>query len=182
MVITYSKKLQPLIDYLESVKGRPALDELKATLESIQVDAEDISDFVHYNERGYRRNRVFESDDVELLCLCWKSGQRSPIHDHAQSICGVKIIEGIATETTYETTPSGYIKPVRSRDYTVDFVMASQDADTHQIANLQGVETHLVTLHIYAPPLRKMKTYSIDSKKTDVYEPVNEDHTNGSGI
>lgn len=182
MSITYPEKLLPLIDYLSSLSGRPDVEELKAQMESVDISSEDMGSFVCYNERGYRRNMVFESDEVELLCLCWKSGQRSPIHDHAHSVCGVKIIEGVGTETVYERTPSGYIKPVRSLDYPCGFVMASQDADTHQVANLQDLSNNLVTLHIYSPPLRSMKTYSIDSKKIDIYEPVNEGHMDGCGI
>lgn len=182
MTMTYPEKLRPLIAYLELLNGRPNVNELKSQLEAIRVSAEEMSEFVHFNETRYRRNKVFESEDVELLCLCWKSGQRSPIHDHAHSICGVKIIEGVATETIYEKNPSGYIKPTASQDYSRGCVMASQDEDTHQVANLQEMEIDLITLHIYSPPLRRMKTYSIDSKKTNIYEPVNEDHANGSGI
>jgi len=125
---------------------------------------------------------IFENEAVELLCLCWKSGQRSPIHDHASSVCGIKIIEGTGTETAYKLTPSGYIKAIASRDYGCGQVLVSEDADTHQVANLQSLEEDLVTLHIYSPPLRSMKTYSIESKKTRIYEPVNEGHIDGCGI
>lgn len=182
MTAVYPPQLQPLIEYLESLTGRPDASDLKLELEKINVSGEQMGNFVCFNERGYRRNKVFESDAVELLCLCWKSGQRSPIHDHAASVCGVKIIQGTGTETLYEKTPSGYIKPIQSVDYATGFVMASEDEDTHQVANLQELHDDLVTLHVYSPPLRSMKTYSIDSKKTDVYVPVNEGHMDGCGI
>lgn len=158
------------------------MDELRAHLLEANVNAQDMGDFVRFNDTGYRRNMVFENDAVELLCLCWKSGQRSPIHDHASSICGVKVIEGIGTETVYEMTPSGYIKAVSSNDYATGLVLVSEDSDTHQVANLQSTQQDLVTLHVYSPPLRKMKTHSIDSRKTQVYEPVNEGHVDGCGI
>ena len=182
MTVTYPEQLQPLIDYLASLSGRPDVGGLRAHMESADVTAGDMTDFVKFNERGYRRNMVFENDVVELLCLCWKSGQRSPIHDHAQSVCGVKVIEGVGTETIYEMTPSGYIKAVSSNDYANGRVLVSEDADTHQVANLQSEDQDLVTLHIYSPPLRSMKTWSIDSQKTRIYEPVNEGHIDGCGI
>lgn len=182
MSATYPEKLKPLIDYLQSLSGRPDPDELKSQLKCVTVSAEEMGSFVCFNPKGYRRNMVFESDAVELLCLCWRSGQRSPIHDHARSLCGVKIIDGVGTETVYEKTPSGYIKPTHSFDYPSGYVMVSQDDDTHQVANLQAVGEDLVTFHVYSPPLRSMKTYSIDSKKTDVYEPINEGHMDGCGI
>ena len=182
MTITYPEQLQGLIDYLASLSGRPDMEELRSHMESADVTLEDMCDFVKFNDHGYRRNKVFESDVVELLCLCWKSGQRSPIHDHAQSICGVKVIGGVGTETVYEMTPSGYIKAIHSEDYPCDCVLVSEDRDTHQIANLQSQDQDLVTLHIYSPPLRSMKTWSIDSRKTRIYEPVNEGHIDGCGI
>ncbi len=182
MESAYPLHLQPLIDYLKSLNGRPDTPSLHQKLEETQITVEQLGSYVCFNSQGYRRNTVFESDAVELLCLCWKSGQRSPIHDHAHSVCGVKVIAGTATETTYEMTPSGYIKPIQSADYSENFVMASQDSDTHQVANLQDLDSELVTLHIYSPPLRKMRTFSIDSPKTNVYIPVNEGHVDGCGI
>ncbi|MBK1830037.1 cysteine dioxygenase family protein [Verrucomicrobiaceae bacterium R5-34] len=182
MTVTFPEKLQPLIDYLAQVKHRPDMEVLRQHMLEADVTAEDMGEFVQYNASGYRRNMVFESDAVELLCLCWKSGQRSPIHDHASSVCGVKIIEGTGTETVFERTPSGYIKAVSSEDYSYGQVLVSEDADIHQVANLQSTDQDLVTLHIYSPPLRSMKTWMIDSPKTKIYEPINEGHIDGCGI
>ncbi len=182
MTTTYPEKLEEFIEYLASLKSRPELSELRERMLNISVNVEDMADFVHFNEGSYRRNRVFENDAVELLCLCWKSGQRSPIHDHANSACGVMILDGVGTETVFEKTPSGYIKAMGSTDYEERLVMVSEDSDTHQISNLQAEGQQLVTLHIYSPPLRSMKTYSIDSRKTEVYTPVNEVLIDGSGI
>jgi len=160
---------------------RPTLDELVEKLSAFEITAEELGENVKFHKDHYRRNLMFENKHVQLLCLCWKSGQRSPIHDHANSICGVKVITGVATETVFEMTPSGYMKPVS----TVDFekgVVGSQDDDTHQLANLQHVDQDLVTLHCYSPPLKRMQTFAPDSKLAQVYEPVNEMYMDGSGI
>ena len=182
MIATYPEKLEKFIEYLAPLTSRPSVDDLRDQMLKFHVSAVEIEGFVHFNKSGYRRNMVFENETVELLCLCWKSGQRSPIHNHASSIGGVKIVEGVGTETVFETTPSGYIKAVSSNDYERGLVMVSEDADTHQIANLQSEGKDLVTLHIYSPPLRSMRTYSIDSRKTETYAPVNEGHIDESEI
>ena len=179
--VNYPEKLVPFIEYMDGLTERPELDELVKRMRSFDVTVEELGEYVQFHGNHYRRNMVFENEHVQLLCLCWKSGQRSPIHDHAESICGVKVITGVASETVYEMTPSGFIKPVSTVDYGVG-VIGSQDEDTHQVANLQRKEDDLVTLHCYAPPLKKMKTFSIDSKFAQVYEPVNEWHMGGSGI
>lgn len=174
-------KMAPFMEYLEGLTARPSLDELVQKMEEFDISTEDLGEHVQFHSNHYRRNLMFENEHVQLLCLCWKSGHRSPIHDHAASICGVKIITGVASETIYEMTPSGYIKPVSTVDFGVG-VIGSSDSDTHQVSNLQGPENDLVTLHVYAPPLKKIKTFSIDSKYAQVYEPVNEWHMDGSGI
>ena len=158
----YSQKLQPFIDYLADLNGRPNIDDLGKQMRAMEIGMEDVADFAHFSDSGYRRNVVFQNDVVQLLCLCWKSGQRSPIHDHADSICGVKVMEGIATETVFEHTPSGYIKAVASVDYG-EGVIISEDSDTHQVSNLQAPGEDLVTLHVYSPPLTRMKLYTIYS-------------------
>ncbi len=56
---------------------------------------------------------------------------------------------------------NGHIKAVFSRDLTTAGVCGSEDADIHQISNLQAGDADLVTLHIYSPPLVRMGTYSL---------------------
>jgi len=177
----YHPKLAPFMDYMKGLTERPALEEVVDKLNEFEISTEELGAHVQFHNSSYRRNLMFENEHVQLLCLCWKSGQRSPIHDHADSICGVKVITGIASETIYELTPSGYIKPVSTVDYG-EGVVGSQDDDTHQIANLQVADENLVTLHCYAPPLKRMQTFSIDSKFAQLYEPINEMHIDGSGI
>ncbi len=174
-------KIAPFIEYLEGLRARPALEEVLQKMQAFDISTDELGDCVQFHSNHYRRNLMFENQHVQLLCLCWESGQRSPIHDHAASICGVKVITGVASETIYEMTPSGFIKPISTVDSS-EGVIGSEDSDIHQVSNLQGENEDLVTLHCYAPPLKKMNTFSIDSKYAQVYEPVNEWHMDGSGI
>ncbi len=47
---------------------------------------------------------------------------------------------------------------------------------------LEEAEQDIVTLHCYSPPLKRMQTFSIDSKFTQIYKPVNEVLMDGSGV
>ncbi len=174
-------KIAPFMEYLEGLTARPALEEVRQKMQEFDVSTDELGGYVQFHSDHYCRNLMFENEYVQLLCLCWKSGQRSPIHDHAKSICGVKVITGVASETIYEMTPSGAIKPISTVDYP-EGVIVSEDSDIHHVSNLQGENEDLVTLHCYAPPLKKMKTFSIYSKYAQVYEPVNEWHMDGGGI
>lgn len=43
---------------------------------------EDWKEYVHFNDIKYARNLVYANDMLEMIIICWKSGQASPIHNH----------------------------------------------------------------------------------------------------
>lgn len=156
-----AKTLAGLIEYLDSLEDRAALADLLIELSQLQVSCDDLAEHVRFSNRGYMRNLVHGGEWYHLLAICWKNGQRSPIHDHAGSSCGVRVLRGVATETRFEFAPNGHIKAVGSRDLAEGSVCGSQDADLHQVSNLQAGTADLVTLHVYSPPLLRMGTYSL---------------------
>lgn len=166
-------ELNDLVKYLDSLDERADVQELGRLLDENTATIEVLKNFVHFGDVTYRRNLIKQNTWYELLCICWKSGQRSPIHDHAQSTCGVKIMTGIATETVFESTECGQIKAVGSTDYHVGQVCSTQDSEIHQVSNLQSAGKTLVTLHIYSPPIKCMDTYSLTGAAPSIYVPKN---------
>ena len=177
-----SRKLSRLLGYLDSLTQRAPLKELERQLRILDLSVEDVADYARFNEVNYRRNLVHGGTWYHLLVLCWRSGQRSPIHNHAESTCGVKVLRGIATETKFEMSPCGLVKAVSSQDLEEGLIAATQDADMHQISNLQTEGRDLITLHIYSPPLLRMKTFSLTDRAVSDYVPEIMDHCHGSGI
>lgn len=177
-----ASKLSKLLHYLDNLTERAPIEELENHLRSLDLAAEDVGQYAKFDKAHYRRNQVRGTPWYHLLVICWKSGQRSPIHNHAESTCGLKVLRGIATETKFETTPSSLVKAVSSRDLREGHIAASQDADIHQISNLQADGTDLITLHIYSPPLLRMKTYSLTDRTVGEYVPEIFEHGFGSGI
>jgi cysteine dioxygenase len=124
----------------------------------------ELRDFECFCKGVYQRNRVFSSEYVELLLLCWLPGQRTPLHDHTGSVCGVRVLEGIATEIRFKYSRCGTLIPDVSFEVPVGETTVSCDSDIHMIANLSAEDQNLVTLHCYSPRLEKMKMY--DQSKT----------------
>jgi cysteine dioxygenase len=164
--------LRELVDFLSGLESRAPVERLGQLLSDLQISPEELRPFMQFGEITYRRNLICEGDWFELLCICWKSGQRSPIHNHAGSTCGLRIIQGMATETTFAWSECGQIKAVKSVDYSPGDVCSTQDDQVHQVSNLQAEGHDLMTLHIYSPPLRKMDTYSLMGD-VEVYTPTN---------
>lgn len=152
-------KLAPLIAYLDSLTARADLDRLSHLLAGLTVSRSDIASCCTFGARGYRRNTISESPHYELLALCWRSGDATPIHDHKGVSCAFKVIEGLGTEIRFRVTPSGMVCPAQTNDMPPGYVCAADEPDIHQVANMQAPGRDLITLHIYSPPIRKMNTY-----------------------
>ncbi len=154
-------KLTPLFEYLDGLDGQASLDELTAALGRLDLSAADLGEFVRFGAQSYTHNLVKGGRWYQVWVLCWKNGQRSPIHDHRGSSCGVRVLRGTATQTEFVFAPNGHVKAVRSDDLPAGSVLGSLDTDLHQVSNLQAGDADLVTLHVYSPPLLKMGTYSL---------------------
>lgn len=166
--------LSELVGYLRSLNHRADLSELARLLREARVTRADIAPSCVFGVKGYRRNCIARSDWFELLACCWHSADRTPIHDHRGVSCAFKVIEGEGTEVRFRTTPSGLICPVGAVAMPVGYVCAAEDADIHQVANMQASGQDLITLHIYSPPIQKMHTYAWGEASTaeagDAYE------------
>lgn len=159
---TYTK-LAPLVEYLDSLAGRADLAVLSNLLAKLDVTRKDIAPSCVFGVKGYRRNTIRKTEWYDLLALCWRSGDRTPIHDHKGVSCAFKVIEGQGTEIRFVSTPSGMMCPVQTVQMNPGYVCAAEDADIHQVANMQAPGTDLITLHIYSPPIKKMNVYHFSS-------------------
>jgi cysteine dioxygenase len=167
--------------YLDALRERPALEELVARLQDLDIDCKDMASAIRFSSHGYTRNLVRSGECYQVLALCWKNGQRSPIHDHRGSSCGVRVLRGTATETRFAFAPNGLVKALGSRDLMPGEVCASQDDDMHQLSNLQAGDADLVTLHVYSPPLKWMGTYSLFDAQRGL-EPMLLEFSDAAGI
>ena len=159
---------------------------LRAILEwfgHVPLTVQDVASYLTFSPQRYVRNKLHDGPAYQALVLCWRNGQRSPIHNHRGSHCGVKVLRGIATETIFARAPNGLVLPVRSRDLAADHTCASADEDIHQVSNLQAGGADLVTLHIYSPPLLRMEVFSLDTPAVREWDdPVNDPFAHGGGI
>lgn len=138
------------------------LAELKRGLSGLDLSAEDLGAAVGFDDRSYRRATIHATPHYEMLVLCWKSGQASPIHDHSGSACAVLVVEGRATETRYRRTPCGHLAPTRATTMAPGSVTCCRGDCTHQMANLERAGDDLVTLHVYSPPPAGWRFHTLD--------------------
>ncbi len=160
-------KLGPLVDYLSTLNSRADLRVLSGLLRDVEVSRADIAPCCIFGQKGYKRNTISASPWYELLALCWRSGDFTPIHDHQGVSCAFKVIEGTGTEIRFATTPSGLICPTATTPMNPGYICAADDADIHQVANMQPPGTDLITLHIYSPPIKSMNVYHFAARVSE---------------
>lgn len=167
---------------LDQYQERVPLRLLNDRLRDVQIDMAEIEEFVHFGDSTYRRNLMRAGPAYHALILCWRNGQRSPIHDHRGSSCGVRVLRGTATETVFDRTPAGHVYATKSRSLQEGYCCGTQDDDIHQLSNIAPDGRDLVTLHIYSPPLLVMGTYSLTSTNVGEFADKIYEFSEGAGI
>lgn len=152
--------LNEVADTINHLTEVPSLDEIKEWFSALLLRQRDYERYRVFAARKYARNLVARSKFAELLMLCWRSGQRTPIHDHGGSVGVVLVCEGLLTETMYERAPEGHVRPYNTYRWCPGGITGADVPDIHQLLNLQPEKRDLVTLHCYAPPLSVLNTYS----------------------
>ncbi|KAM0200860.1 hypothetical protein ACHAPI_002526 [Fusarium lateritium] len=120
--------------------------------------------------RGYTRNLVDEGNGKSnLLVLVWSPGKGSPIHDHGNAHCIMKILRGELTETRYdfpeENEGEGPMKVISERTYKENAVTYMADElGLHRVTNRGS--NFAVSLHLYTPPNVAKKGCHIFDERT----------------
>ncbi len=152
--------LDELSETIKNLKAVPKLEEIKQWFSTLLLRQRDYEPYRVFTPRKYARNLIARSSFAELLMLCWRSGQRTPIHDHGGSVGVILMVEGLLTETMYEHAPEGHVRPYNTYRWGPGGVTGADVPDIHQLLNLQPEKRDMVTLHCYAPPLSVLNTYS----------------------
>ena len=129
--------LGEVAEMIHNLKAVPSLKDVEEWFSALLLRQRDYDAYRLFSKRKYARNLIARSSYAELLMLCWRSGQRTPIHDHGGSIGVVMVAEGCLTETS-------------QRGHNYAFYSVARD---------------LVTLHCYAPPLSVLNTFSPRSQR-----------------
>jgi hypothetical protein len=144
---------------------------------------EEYQRFVHWDAEApdkYTRNVIFSSEQMEVLLMCWPPHTTSSLHCHDGSSCWVAAVEGVVHEVQYAEPaydkrfmesqlrdPTGAIGRCGAlRVQNVQPIGAPgtpYTAYTNNSIGLHRIENRsdepAITLHVYAPRLRKMKIF-----------------------
>jgi cysteine dioxygenase len=164
-----------LTERLTSLTSVPSLSELNELIERTQIGEDEVQPYLGFKTGNYSRHRVMKNEQVEMLVLCWKPGQRTPIHDHNGSHGAVYVHQGILWETIFDYDVDSGLNYKSHRELRAGGLTGSEIPDIHQLGNPDVSGQDLVTIHIYAPPLGVLKTYKLGSATIEQYTPAEPD-------
>ena len=152
-------------------------EELTNLINSFELKESDWKKYVHYDKNKYTRNLIAlgRDDQFGLMILAWGPGQKSPIHDHNGSHCIMRVLSGNLIETLYnksvdagdsdsslspteESEHERYRKTRETKLSTGETAYIHDKIGWHRVSNASTQES-AVSLHLYAPPIEKCKTY-----------------------
>jgi uncharacterized NAD(P)/FAD-binding protein YdhS/predicted metal-dependent enzyme (double-stranded beta helix superfamily) len=151
--------LRSLIDQLDALGPKPSIAGIQRALEQAHLTQADLAHFVRTDTRRYHRGRVAWRSSFEVLVMTWLPGQCSPPHDHGGSICAMRIMAGRALERTWHVAEDGLADPCMDETFDTGRTVAGDDASVHSVHNPATDGPPMVTLHVYAPPLREFRRF-----------------------
>jgi cysteine dioxygenase len=156
------RQLLDMFQHWDQLEGPIPMAELLAAVEGVAISRDDLAEALGFDDDCYRRAVIHASPHYQALVLCWRSEQRSPIHDHCGSNCVVRVVEGRAIETRFGPTGCGRLVPLWSHEHLEGAVAVSCGEEIHQMGNFEPPGHDLITFHVYSPPPSRWRFYQVD--------------------
>ena len=160
-----------LIERLQTQTGPPSLEDINSWLANVKITQVDLEPYLGFKEGNYWRHRVCRNEAIEMLIICWRPGQKTPIHDHNGSHGVVRVQQGLMWETMFTYDNDRGLQYRSGRECPTGEVTGAGVPDIHQLGNPDVSGQDLITVHVYAPPLGVLKTYKVGSANVDLYTP-----------
>ncbi|HEY6806973.1 MAG TPA: cysteine dioxygenase family protein [Pyrinomonadaceae bacterium] len=162
---------EDLIEWLQNQTTPPSIEDITARLAQVQITPADLQPYLGFKEGNYWRHRVCRNSAAEMLVICWRQGQKTPIHDHNGSHGVVRVQQGLMWETMFTYDDEKGLQYKTGRECPTGEVTGAAEPDIHQLGNPDVSGQDLITIHVYAPPLGVLKTYKVGSANVDLYTP-----------
>ncbi|XP_068617205.1 cysteine dioxygenase type 1 [Brachionichthys hirsutus] len=155
--------LDELIKFLHAVFENDCVnvEEVQSIMESYESKPQEWMKYAKFDQYRYTRNLVDEGNGkFNLMILCWGEGHGSSIHDHTDSHCFMKLLQGQLTETLFDW-PESHGDMVQKSQRVLQENRVAYINDTiglHRVENVSHTEA-AVSLHLYSPPFQSCQAF-----------------------
>lgn len=108
----------------------------------------DLSNYYKFDRCNYTRNIVCQTNNVQIIVICWNILQKSPIHNHPENGCILKVLSGNLIEKKYDINDLKKISESTLKVNNIGYI--DNRAAYHCIEN-PSFRQKAISLHIYSP-------------------------------
>ncbi len=136
--------------------------DLKNIYKFLNIPISEYEPYIFWSDENYTRNCIVRTDKYELLLLCWKKNQYTPIHSHNGQECWVYNVKGTFEEIRYELNSEK--KLIKQNDFSLNeghFSYMNNQLGFHELkANEEAI-----SLHLYSLPIDECLIYDSNSEQ-----------------
>lgn len=153
--------LNELVSMLREIfsKDLVNVEYVQQLITNYKSNPKDWRQYAKYDPHRYTRNLIDEGNGkYNILLLCWAESQGSSIHDHSNSHCFMKCLDGELQETRYEwpaitDDEQEHEMVVKGRGFLKKNEVAyiNDTIGLHRAENTSHTKV-AVSLHVYIPP------------------------------
>lgn len=161
--------LTELIQRLHQIFAHDAIsvEYVQRLMASYESKPQEWKKFAKFDPHRYTRNLVDEGNGkFNLMVLCWNEAQGSSIHDHANSHCFLKMLDGEVREEIFDwpedaaktEANGGLQKRSEAVCHKNECGYISDSIGLHRIEN-NSHSNKAVSLHLYSPPFSECRCF-----------------------
>lgn len=147
------------LDAIGPILPLTALEGALFALMALPGTVDDLLRTATFSRDGYVRRLLHAGVGYEALLLSWLPGQKTLIHDHGGSVGAAAVLAGRFSERDYVIGADGLATFRAVRTFGAGSIAGADEEDVHVVGNAE-TDTRLVTIHLYAPKIENMRTFS----------------------
>lgn len=161
--ITFDELIEGLLEFFKAGKESVDIDAVIEWFNRYESNPEDWAKFSKWDKYKYTRNLIHQGNgNFNLILMCWPEGSVSPIHDHSNSHCFMRVLEGQVKEIRYEWPEEGRggaLVESGTREIAAPATLyMSDDLGLHKVENSSHTNK-LCSIHLYSPPFDFCKVF-----------------------
>ena len=134
-------------------------DKVYELLNNSYLKETEIADYIKYDNDKYTRHLIYKDVDFEILIMCWKPGQKAPIHGHEGEKCFMRVEKGSLLFTNYNLISTSPLDLQKIDSIKGEVGYLDGPADIHSVENIYNENS--ITFHIYSKPYKECDIFDV---------------------
>ena len=144
-------------------------DDYVVIAKNIDISIAEFKKYISWDPEVYTRNCIEHNEDFELILICWKSGDETPIHGHDNQRCWVYQVAGEMTEERFKEDDEGQLIKEHEMKLTQGKLTYMHDSmGYHTLSN--STSENAITLHLYMKPVYQCEVFNEEKQKFETAE------------